>query len=166
MRFEGRKGNELIRKLVISLVALVTLAHLISVPKQVIADDSFVTMAELKAYEEKKAEQEWSNQLVAYSKTLVGKRTGQCVMAVRNYFGISKNDVQGQARSTKPNSKDPKVGSVIVLNMSKVGHVGIVIAVDGELVTYFDSNGNWTQRGAIRTIIKSDRRIIGYRITK
>lgn len=156
----------MIRKLVISLVALGTLALPISVPEKAIADDSFVTMDQLIAYEAKKAEREWSNQLVAYSQTLVGKRTGQCVMAVRNYFGVSKNDVQGKARSTKPNSKDPKVGSVIVLNLSKVGHVGIVIAVDGELVTYFDSNGNWTQRGAIRTIIKSDRRIIGYRVVK
>lgn len=70
------------------------------------------------------------------------------------------------AKSTKPNTQTPKVGSIIILKISKVGHVGIVIRVDGDLITYFDSNGSWTQRGAIRTIINGDRRIAGFRITK
>jgi hypothetical protein len=130
------------------------------------AKDDYLTYDELRRYEEKKQEQQWSNQLVAYSQTLVGRRTGQCVVSLRQYFGISRSEVQGLAKSTRPNSKDPKVGSIIILKMSSVGHVGIVIRVDGDLVTYFDSNGSWTQRGAIRTIIKSDRRIAGYRITK
>lgn len=131
--------------------------------KTVVAKDDYLTYAELKAYSEKQAENEWSNQLVAYSHTLVGKRTGQCVTSLRTYFGISRNEVQGLARSTKPNTQDPKVGSIIIL---KPNHVGIVIKVDGNIITYFDSNGQWTQRGAIRTIIKGDRRITGFRITK
>lgn len=104
----------------------------------------------------------WSKQLTVYSQTLVGKRTGQCVMALRNYFGIPYSEVHGYARYTKINSHEAKVGSVIVLNMSRYGHVGIVIAVSGDKVTYFDSNGNWRQRGAIRTINKNNRLILGY----
>lgn len=144
-------------------MALVVLALPISTAT---AKDSYLTYDELKAYQQKQEEQQWSAQLVAYSQTLVGKRTGQCVTSLRQYFGISKNEVQGLAKSTKPNTQSPKVGSIIILKMSRAGHVGIVIKVDGELVTYFDSNGSWTQRGAIRTILINDRRISGYRITK
>jgi hypothetical protein len=144
-------------------IALVVLAIPISTTT---ADDSYLTYDQLKAYEEKRQDDEWSRQLVAHAQTLVGKRTGQCVVAIRQYFGVPKSEVQGMAKSTKPNTQTPRVGSIIILKMSKVGHVGIVIKVDGDLITYFDSNGQWTQRGAIRTIIKNDRRISGYRITK
>jgi len=144
----------------ICLLGLLAIA-MVAVPKDLNAKDSYLTYDQLKAYQQeqeiakaKTAEAQWSNQLVAYSKTLVGKRTGQCVLALRNHFGISKSEVQGMAKSTRPNTQTPTVGSIIVLNMSKVGHVGIVIKVDGNVITYFDINGNWTQRGAIRTIIK------------
>lgn len=160
------KGNVLISKVIATFIALGILAIPISIPEKAVAKDDYLTYAELKAYEEKKADQEWSNQLVAYSKTLVGKRTGQCVLAVRNYFGVPKSQVSGLAKNTKANTQTPQVGSIIILKLSKVGHVGIVIKVDGNLVTYFDSNGDWRQRGAIRTIINGDRRIAGYRVTK
>lgn len=111
------------------------------------------------------AEQQWSSQLVAHAQTLVGKRTGQCVTSLRTYFGIPRTEVQGFAKNTKINSSQPKVGSVIVFKkMSWAGHVGLVIKTEGELVTYFDSNGDWRQRGAIRTININDRKISGYRI--
>lgn len=163
----------MLRKLIATLLALGILAIPISIPESVVAQD-YLTYDQLKAYENQKQEQErikadkeWSNQLVAYSKTLVGKRTGTCVLAIRHYFGISKSEVQGLAKYTKANTQRPQVGSVIIFkNLSKWGHVGIVIAVDGELVTYFDSNGNLNNRGAIRTIINGDRRISGYRIVK
>ena len=165
------KGNVLIRKTIATFIALGILAIPISIPESVVAQD-YLTYDELKAYEQQKqeyerkqAEQEWSRQLVAYSQTLVGKRTGQCVLAIRNYFGISRNEVAGMAKYTKANTQRPQVGSVIIFkNLSKYGHVGIVIAVNGNQITYFDSNGDWRQRGAIRTIISSDRRISGYRI--
>ena len=156
----------------ICLLGLLAIA-MVAVPKDLNAKDSYVTYDQLKAFHEqqeiakaKAAEDQWSAQLVAHAQTLVGRRTGQCVLALRNHFGISKSEVQGAAKSTRPNTQSPKVGSIIILNMSKVGHVGIVIKVDGNIITYFDSNGNWTQRGAIRTIIKGDRRIAGFRITK
>ena len=48
--------------------------------------------------------------------------------------------------------------------MSKYGHVGVVLDEDDETITYYDSNGNWTQRAAIRKIDKDDPRILGYKI--
>lgn len=146
--------------LVLSLVALITLALPISVK----ADDSYKTYELQQAYFDQQAEYQWSSQLTTYSQTLVGKRTGQCVLAIRNYFGVPRSEVQGLAKNTKTNSKTPKIGAVIVLRMSWAGHVGLVINKNQDTVTYFDSNGNWTQRGAIRTISINDQRIVGYRI--
>lgn len=155
-----------LKRIFLTLLALGVFAIPINIPEKAIAKDDYLTYDQLKAYQEQKEEQEWSTQLTAYSSTLVGRRTGQCVLALRNYYGVRRSEVQGLAKNTKANTKEPKIGSVIILKMSWAGHVGIVIKVDGDLVTYFDSNGSWTQRGAVRTIIKSDRRIAGYRIVK
>ena len=143
-------------------MALAVLAFPISTAHTVEA----LTYNELKAYTEKQAEREWSNQLTAHARTLVGKRTGQCVTSLRTYFGVPKGQMGSWAKYTRPNTKTPTVGSIIILNMSMYGHVGIVLRVDGNIITYFDSNGDWKQRGAIRTIINGDRRIAGFRIVK
>jgi len=135
------------------------------VPKDLNASDSYLTYDELKAYQERQAELEWSRQLTSYAQTLVGKRTGQCVLAIRQRFGVPASEVQGLAKNTRPNTKDAKVGSVIIFkNLSKYGHVGIVLSESDTHVTYFDSNGDWSFKGAIRTIAKTDPRISGYKI--
>lgn len=149
---------------IIALIALVVLAFPISTK----AEDSYKTYDLQQTYntqqQAKYDELQWSYQLVAYAKTLEGKRTGQCVLTLRNYFGIPRSEVQGLAKSVIPNTQNAKIGSVIILNMSKYGHVGIVIALEADNIVYFDGNGNWTQRGAIRRINKNDKRIRGYRI--
>lgn len=138
----------------------------VAVPKDLKALDTYLTYDELKAYEEKKQEEQWSTALVAYSKTLVGKRTGQCVLTLRNYFGVPRSEVQGAAKSTKINSQTGKVGHVIVFrNMSKWGHVGIQITpvrANGDF-EYFAGNENGG-RAVIKTINVKDRRISGFRI--
>ncbi len=144
-------------------MALVVLAFPISTAKTAEA----LTYEELKAWTEKQEEQQWSNQLVAYSQTLVGKRTGQCVVALRERFGVPKSEVQGAAKSTKINSRTGKVGAIVVFKrMSWAGHVGLQITpVDAQgNFKYFDSNGQLREIGAIRTINIKDRRISGYRI--
>lgn len=142
-------------------MALLTLALPISVKANGLQE----TYNPQKTFSVEEQEQEWSRQLVAYSRTLVGKRTGQCVTSLRTYFGIQKSEVSGLAKNTKINSSQPKVGAIIVFKrMSWAGHVGLVIKTEGDLVTYFDSNGDWRQRGAIRTININDRKISGYRI--
>lgn len=161
----SEKGNVLtIKSIILTLVALALLAVPISNAKTAIAEDSYKTNDLHEAYIEYLQAQEWSAQLTAYSKTLVGKRTGWCVIALRERFSVPKSQVQGAAKSTKPNTQTPEIGSVIILKMSAYGHVGIVIKVDGDSVTYFDSNGDWTFRGAIRTINVADKRISGYRV--
>ena len=138
---------------------------LVGVPKHLKHAEASVTYAELKAYEEEKANNEWSNQLVAHAKTLQGKRTGQCVLALRNKFGVPKSEVQGAAKTTKINSQTGKVGSVIVFrNMSKYGHVGILLQDTGDGWLYFHSNVDWRGTGRIDWISKTDRKISGYRI--
>lgn len=162
----------MITKIIATFIALGILAIPISMPNQVIANDAGYelqnTYNELqKAYYDQQAEYEWSTQLVAYSKTLVGKRTGQCVTSLRQYFGVPKNEVQGLAKNTKINSSKGKVGAIVVFKrLSWAGHVGYQITpVDTQgNFQYFDSNGNWTGRGAVRTINISDKRISGYRI--
>ena len=151
-------------KLILTLLALIVLAIPIST-KSAIADDSYKTNDLQQAYKAYLEEREWSIELTSYSETLIGKRTGQCVLAIRKYYSVPKNEVQGLAKNTKPNTQTPKVGSVIIFkNMSWAGHVGIVIDVYQDKVIYFDSNGDWKQKGAIREINKNDKRITGYKI--
>lgn len=153
-------------KYILSFVALITLALPISVK----ADDSNKTYDLQQTYntqqQAKYDELQWSYQLVAYAKTLEGKRTGQCVLTLRNYFGVPREEVHGLAKNTKINSSIGKVGAIIVFKqMSWAGHVAIQI-------TPVDENGNFQYfagnenrgRAVIKTININDRRISGYRI--
>lgn len=151
----------LLKKLTLILLGILIVLPFIGAPKDVKAIDSYLTYDQLKAYQEKQEEMEWSSQLVIYSQTLTGKRTGQCVLALRNYFGISRSEIQGLAKNTKINSKIGKVGSIIVF---KPNHVGIMIKDDGNNWSYFDSNGGQYEIGAIRKIAKNDPKIKGYRL--
>lgn len=151
-------------KFILAFIALVVLATPISTTTAT-ADSSYLTYDQLKAYTEKQAEQQWSAQLVAYAQTLVGKRTGTCVLSLRNHFGVPRNEVQGAAKTTKINSTTGKVGAVIVFrNLSKWGHVGYIIADDGDNWLYFHSNYDFRGTGRIDRIAKTDKKISGYRI--
>lgn len=150
-------------KLLVVLIALSAFAFPINVEAQTNGLQETYNPQQQAWLEELK----WSDQLVEYSRTLEGKRTGQCVLALRNYFGVPRSEVQGLAKNTKINSTTGKVGAIIVFKrMSWAGHVGIQITPvrqNGDF-EYFDSNGGWGQRGKIRTINISDKRISGYRI--
>jgi len=149
-------------KFILAFIALLVLANPISTA---VANDSYVTYDQLKAYQEKQAELEWSRQLTVYAQTLVGKRTGTCVLALRNKFGVPRNEVQGAAKTTKINSSVGKVGAVIVFkNLSKWGHVGYIIADEGDHWLYFHSNMDFRGTGRIDRIAKNDNKISGYRI--
>lgn len=154
-------------KYIIALIALIALAFPISVnanglqetynPQPQVSNEEWSQIQEA----------EWSKQLVAYAKTLEGKNTGECVLALRKYFGIPRSEVSGMAKSTKINSQTGKVGAIVVFKkLSWAGHVGIQITpVDSTgNFQYFDSNGSWGKIGKIRTINISDKKISGYRI--
>lgn len=150
-------------KYILPIIIAATL--LLNPVKTATAEDSYLTYDQLKAYTEKQAELEWSKQLTAYAQTLVGKRTGSCVLSLRNHFGVPRNEVQGAAKQTKINSSTGKVGAVIVFrNLSKWGHVGLIIADEGDHWLYFHSNMSFTGRGRIDRIAKTDKKISGYRI--
>jgi hypothetical protein len=105
-----------------------------------------------------------SKSLTAKAERLVGKHGGQCVIFVRNFSGVGRDKVQGLAKNTKVNSKDPAVGAIIVIYASKYGHVGVVLFTDEKYAYYVHSNGSWTERIAISKIPLNDKRIKGYQI--
>lgn len=80
----------------------------------------------------------------------------------RQFSGMGSSQIAGYAKNIKTNSTVPTVGAVIKLNMSIYGHLGVVLSYDDKMVVYTDSNGQWTQRVAIRTIPLDDPRIMGY----
>lgn len=109
------------------------------------------------------AEEALSQDLTNRAEALIGKRGGQCVIFVRNFLGVGRDEIQGMAKNTKVNSQDPEVGSIIVIYASRYGHVGVVLfTTDDGYVVYADSNGSWTQRVAIRKIKINDPKIKGY----
>lgn len=106
-----------------------------------------------------------SIELTEKAEKLKGSFQGQCVVAVRSFLGVGRDQIQGLAKNTKVNSTLAEVGSIIVIRSGWTGHVGVVLFTDQDgYVWYFDSNGNWTQRASIRKIKLSDPRIKGYRI--
>ena len=107
-----------------------------------------------------------SIELTQRAETLRGTFQGQCVVGARNFLGVGRDVLQGMAKNTKTNSKDPEVGSIIKLGMSRYGHVGVVLYTTEAEVFYYDSNGDWRQRGAIRQIKINDKRIKGYKIVE
>lgn len=109
---------------------------------------------------------DWNHkqELIAKAEKLKGTKQGQCVVAVRKFLGVGRDEIQGMAKYTKTNSESPEVGAIIKLNMSRYGHVGVVLDDTENTVTYYDSNGQWTERAAIRTIDINDPRILGYKI--
>lgn len=153
------------KRLIYLLFGLVLALAIIGVPKDVNANGTSITYAELKAYQEKQADDQWSADLTAYAQTLVGKRTGTCVQSLRNYFGVPANEVSGWAKTTKINSQTGKVGAVIVFkNLSKWGHVGIILKDEGDSWLYFHSNYDFHGHGRVDHIKKTDKHISGYRI--
>lgn len=113
-----------------------------------------------------------SKKLTAKAESLVGKKQGQCVVAVREFLGVGRSEVSGLAKDTKVNSYVPEVGSIIIFwgtARYPAGHVGTVLftTADGEVYYYSpNSTGSKAVAGGpakiSHTKIKS-RAIKGYR---
>lgn len=92
-----------------------------------------------------------------------GRWTGQCVGWVRYQTGwnISGNAIQWQFHI---NSEVPEVNSVIVLNLGKWGHIGVVISVDREAktLTYRSRNQDGWYVISDTTISFDDPNILGF----
>lgn len=83
-----------------------------------------------------------------------------CVLFAKDYLGIT--ETLGVAKYIKPDSKEPKVGSMILLNEGPLGHVGVVLDIYEDEVWIVEANFrkcNITYR-ALQT---NDPRIRGYK---
>lgn len=158
----------IVLKRFILLFGIFVAIAVVAVPKDLNATDSYLTYDQLRDYEAKKAEAQWSADLVAHAQNLIAQRKKQtCVLALRYFFGVPKSEVAGAAKNTKINSSTGKVGAVVVFkNLSKWGHVALQITTvrtDGNY-EIFHCNTDFRGTCKIETINVSDRRISGYRI--
>lgn len=127
---------------------------------------------------EEQKQKDYLNQLskilTVKAQSLVGSYQGQCVLAVRHFLGVDKNEVQGAAKNTKVNSYEWSPGAIIIFRgMSKYGHVAVSLFADQDnWLYYWDSNadgyyknGVWhgTGKAKIRKIKLTDKKISGYR---
>lgn len=93
---------------------------------------------------------------------LKNKKVGgfcSCVIFAKALTGY--NSPVGAARNWPKNTTEPTVGGVVVTRESRVGHVAVITAIDGESFTIVE--GNYLRcRKTIRTLNKSNPVILGY----
>ena len=94
---------------------------------------------------------------------LVGTRTGQCVKGVRNFLGLTKDQVSGDAIYFKTNSREPSIGAIIKF---RFGHLGVIIGISDTEITYYSPNGLGDERAIIETTDRFDNRIEGFWIER
>lgn len=116
-------------------------------------------------YIQEKGTEFYSFQLTKKAEKLRGTHQGQCTTAVRNFLGLGADEIQGLAKNNEPNSENPEVGSVIITDESKYGHVGVVLYFTDTTVTFYESNVPMgSEIAGIRTLQLNDPRIVGYKI--
>lgn len=132
---------------------------------------SELAINEQEKYESAYKYEQWERQQEALSIRLtdratsqIGKKGGQCVVFVRNFGELGRDQVSGYARNTKTNSTEPEIGAVVVTKESSVGHVAIVIGQTDTQIQVVESNYSWNQRISTRWIDKDYSLIKGYLI--
>lgn len=102
---------------------------------------------------QEKAQISQPKQREANSVVVIGKSNEQCVIYARRITGNAK--VRGYAGNLKSEGSEPKVGAIAL--EKSVGHVSIVIAINGDYLILHDSN--W-KKGSIteRRVHKSTQR--------
>lgn len=103
-----------------------------------------------------------SLELSQKARKLVNRFGGQCVTFARNFTGATPSDISGMAKNITTNTTTPAIGEIIKTDESIFGHVGVIIGIDGDILTIVDSNYNWDQRIQIRTINLQNPHIMGY----
>lgn len=86
---------------------------------------------------------------------------GQCVIWVRYYADV---DYTGNARdwAKYANTDTPAAGDIIILNLSRYGHLGIIMSVNNGIITYRSRNNGALWVVSDDTISVNDSRILGY----
>lgn len=153
------------------LFVLLILGGLLFCVKPSQVESNSLSVSELQAFEESVRLEREARERIIYqeylykkAQSLVGKRGGTCVIFVKSFFGVK--DSWGWARNVKVNSKTPQVGSVMVTNQSKWGHIQIVLTPVDEHngIWIVDSNYNFDGKVRIRYVILNKTPVIGYRI--
>lgn len=104
--------------------------------------------------------------LISQANALRRTTQGQCVSAIRNFLGVGRDQVSGIAKNLIINSEIPQIGAIIKLDMSRNGHIGVIIDINKEVITYYDSNGNLNEKADVRIIKVDDIRVLGYKIVE
>lgn len=97
---------------------------------------------------------------------------GQCVEFIQRFIGqlndcininCYKFDFQGNAIDIKPNSNEPKIGNVVLLNDSKKGHAAIIADIIDENLILLESNYHGDEKIEYGRIIEMNNiKIRGY----
>lgn len=82
-----------------------------------------------------------------------------CVIYAKALTGYSQS--VGYARNWPKNSLVPTVGGVVITNESRVGHVGVITAIDGDNITIIEANYSICRK-TIRILNTSNPVILGY----
>ena len=83
-----------------------------------------------------------------------------CVLFAKDYLGIT--ETLGAAKYIKPNSSEPKVGSMVLLKEGTLGHVGVVLDINNDEIWFIESNFRSCMI-TYRSLKTDDPRIKGYR---
>ncbi len=75
-----------------------------------------------------------------------------CVLYAKSLTGYSQS--VGAARNWPKNSPVPVVGGVVVTNESRIGHVGVILSIDGDSITITEAN-YYRCKKSTRTILLS-----------
>lgn len=82
-----------------------------------------------------------------------------CVLYAKSLTGYSTS--VGAARNWPKNSLVPVVGGVVVTNDSRIGHVGVILSINGDSITITEANYSRCRKST-RTILLSSPVILGF----
>lgn len=99
--------------------------------------------------------------LFTRGETLVGQIGGECITFVKEFLNVESKKFYGYAGAIRPNSIDPFIGRAILLKY-KMGHAGVVVDIEEDLLTVLESNFELDGKITMRKISATDSRIRGY----
>lgn len=97
------------------------------------------------------------------TKGLVRTKQGQCVVAVRNFLSLNREQISGIAKNFKIDSKTPSIGAIVKTSESIYEHVAVVIDETDTQILIFESNYKFNEYASVRWLDKNSNKIVGYK---
>lgn len=132
-------------------------------PNIALSEETPNLQAEFKQEWVRYEQQQLSDQLTSRAYAFKGRYGGACVSFARAFLGVEKSEIPSVARDLEVNQRQPDIGFVIKTSESVWGHVGVIIQIDGNMLTVVESNYTWNGIVGIRQLNAQDSRILGYR---